>query len=76
MVVHHPSKLIVPVRFWSLAPRPHRPWVRIPGFHLGEQGSSPCGATNSRSSNGRTTAFEAVNHSSSLCLEAFDFHSL
>jgi hypothetical protein len=25
--------------------RPHRPWVRIPGFHLGEQGSSPCGAT-------------------------------
>ena len=27
-----------------------------------------------RSSNGRTTVFEAVNHSSSLCLGAFVLH--
>ena len=45
MVVHHPSKLVVPVRFWSLAPRLHRLSVRTTPFHGVKTGSIPVGAT-------------------------------
>ena len=47
MVVRNLAKVNVRVRFPLSAPRPYLLVVRIPGFHLGEQSSILCRATNS-----------------------------